>query len=110
MNIIKRSGAETQFDLAKITAAVEKANDSVPDNEKMSKEQIAVISANMRTICEGMNRALSVEEIQDFVENQIMNQRAFSVARNYITYRYKRELVRKSNSTDQQILNLKTKK
>ena len=106
MNIIKRSGAETQFDLAKITAAVEKANDSVPDNEKMSKEQIAVISANMRTICEGMNRALSVEEIQDFVENQIMNQRAFSVARNYITYRYKRELVRKSNSTDQQILSL----
>ena len=106
MNIIKRSGAETQFDLNKITAAVEKANDSVPDNEKMSKEQIAVISANMRTICEGMNRALSVEEIQDFVENQIMNQRAFSVARNYITYRYKRELVRKSNSTDQQILSL----
>ena len=106
MNIIKRSGAETQFDLAKITAAVEKANDSVPDNEKMSKEQIAVISANMRTICEGMNRALSVEEIQDLVENQIMNQRAFSVARNYITYRYKRELVRKSNSTDQQILSL----
>ena len=106
MNIIKRSGAEAQFDLDKITSAVEKANDSVPDNEKMSKEQIAVISANMRTICEGMNRALSVEEIQDFVENQIMNQRAFSVARNYITYRYKRELVRKSNSTDQQILSL----
>ncbi len=64
MNIIKRSGAETQFDLAKITAAVEKANDSVPDNEKMSKEQIAVISANMRTICEGMNRALSVEDFR----------------------------------------------
>ena len=106
MKIIKRSGTEVQFDLDKITAAVVKANESVPDNEKMSKEQIAVISANMRTICEGMNRALSVEEIQDFVENQIMNQRAFSVARNYITYRYKRALVRKSNSTDEQILSL----
>ncbi|MBQ8662257.1 MAG: anaerobic ribonucleoside-triphosphate reductase [Eubacterium sp.] len=106
MKIIKRSGTEVEFDLEKITAAVIKANESVPDNEKMSPEQIAVISANMRTICESMTRALSVEEIQDFVENQIMNQRAFSVARNYITYRYKRALVRKSNSTDQQILSL----
>ncbi len=106
MKIIKRSGTEVEFDLEKITAAVVKANESVPDNEKMTPEQIAVISANMRTICESMTRALSVEEIQDFVENQIMNQRAFSVARNYITYRYKRALVRKSNSTDQQILSL----
>ncbi|MCD7739369.1 MAG: anaerobic ribonucleoside-triphosphate reductase [Lachnospiraceae bacterium] len=106
MKIIKRSGTEMQFDLDKITAAVVKANDSVPDAEKMTKEQIAVISANMRTICEGQTRALNVEEIQDLVENQIMNQRAFSVARNYITYRYKRALVRKSNSTDQQILSL----
>ncbi len=106
MKIIKRSGAEAPFDLDKITAAVVKANESVSDAEKMTPEQIAVISANMRTICEGMNRALSVEEIQDFVENQIMNQRAFSVARNYITYRYKRALVRKSNSTDEQILSL----
>ncbi|MCD8152665.1 MAG: anaerobic ribonucleoside-triphosphate reductase [Clostridiales bacterium] len=106
MKIIKRSGTEVPFDLDKITAAVVKANDSVSDVEKMTPEQIAVISANMRTICEGMNRALSVEEIQDFVENQIMNQRAFSVARNYITYRYKRALVRKANSTDEQILSL----
>lgn len=106
MKIIKRSGTEVEFDLGKITAAVIKANESVPDNEKMSPEQIAVIAANMRTICETMTRALSVEEIQDFVENQIMNQRAFSVARNYITYRYKRALVRKTNSTDQQILSL----
>ncbi|MCD8045170.1 MAG: anaerobic ribonucleoside-triphosphate reductase [Clostridiales bacterium] len=106
MKIIKRSGTEVSFDLDKITAAVVKANDSVSDVEKMTPEQIAVISANMRTICEGMNRALSVEEIQDFVENQIMNQRAFSVARNYITYRYKRALVRKANSTDEQILSL----
>ncbi|MCD7923071.1 MAG: anaerobic ribonucleoside-triphosphate reductase [Clostridiales bacterium] len=106
MKIIKRSGTEVPFDLEKITAAVVKANNSVSDVEKMTPEQIAVISANMRTICEGMNRALSVEEIQDFVENQIMNQRAFSVARNYITYRYKRALVRKANSTDEQILSL----
>ncbi|MCD7864879.1 MAG: anaerobic ribonucleoside-triphosphate reductase [Clostridiales bacterium] len=106
MKIIKRSGTEVPFDLDKITAAVVKANNSVSDVEKMTPEQIAVISANMRTICEGMNRALSVEEIQDFVENQIMNQRAFSVARNYITYRYKRALVRKANSTDEQILSL----
>ncbi len=106
MKIIKRSGTEMEFDLSKITAAVEKANNSVADNERMTPEQIAVISANMHTICEGMNRALSVEEIQDLVENQIMNQRAFAVARNYITYRYKRALIRKSNSTDQQILTL----
>ena len=106
MKIIKRSGTEDTFDLNKITAAVEKANSSVPENEQMTKEQIAVISANMRTICESMSRALSVEEIQDLVENQIMNQRAFSVARNYITYRYKRALIRKSNSTDEQILTL----
>ena len=106
MKIIKRSGSESQFDLDKIISAVIRANDSVAETERMSKEQIAVIGANMRTICEGMNRALSVEEIQDLVENQIMNQRAFSVARNYITYRYKRALVRKSNSTDEQILSL----
>ena len=81
MKIIKRSGSESQFDMEKIISAVIRANDSVAETERMSKEQIAVIAANMRTICEGMNRALSVEEIQDLVENQIMNQRAFSVAR-----------------------------
>ncbi|MCD8301205.1 MAG: anaerobic ribonucleoside-triphosphate reductase [Clostridiales bacterium] len=106
MKIIKRSGTEVPFDLTKITNAVIKANNSVTDAEKMTPEQIAVISANMRTICEGMTRALGVEEIQDLVENQIMNQRAFSVARNYITYRYKRAMVRKANSTDEQILSL----
>ncbi len=106
MKIIKRSGTEVPFDLDKITAAVVKANESVNDAEKMTPEQIAVISANMKTICEGQTRALGVEEIQDLVENQIMNQRAFGVARNYITYRYKRALVRKANSTDEQILSL----
>ena len=106
MKIIKRSGVEVEFDLGKIENAVFKANESVVDSEKMSKEQLALIAANVRTICEGMNHTLNVEEIQDLVENQIMNQRAFEVARRYITYRYKRALVRKSNSTDDQILSL----
>ncbi len=106
MKIIKRSGTEVEFDLEKIIDAVVKANESVTDQEKMSKEQIMVISSNVMRICEGMSRTLTVEEIQDLVENQIMNQRAFEVARKYITYRYKRALVRKSNSTDEQILSL----
>ena len=72
----------------------------------LSEEQIETISNNVESICKEMNRSLSVEEIQDLVENQIMNFRAFSVARKYITYRYKRALVRKSNSTDEQILSL----
>ena len=106
MKIIKRSGIEVEFDLTKIVDAVKKANASVPDTQKMSKEQISVISSNMMRIVEGVGRTLTVEEIQDLVENQIMNQRAFEVARNYITYRYKRALIRKSNSTDDRILSL----
>lgn len=106
MKIIKRSGMEMEFDLSKITNAVRKANASVVDSEKITEEQIQEISRNVEIICAGMNRALNVEEIQDLVENQIMNQRAFRLASNYITYRYKRALVRKSNSTDQQILSL----
>ncbi len=106
MKIIKRSGMEMEFDLSKITNAVRKANASVVDSEKISEEQIQEISRNVEIICAGMNRALNVEEIQDLVENQIMNQRAFRLASNYITYRYRRALIRKSNSTDQQILSL----
>ncbi len=106
MKIIKRSGMEVEFDLSKITNAVRKANASVVDCEKITEEQIQEISRNVEIICAGMNRALNVEEIQDLVENQIMNQRAFRLASNYITYRYKRALIRKSNSTDQQILSL----
>ncbi|MBQ9156479.1 MAG: anaerobic ribonucleoside-triphosphate reductase [Eubacterium sp.] len=106
MNIIKRSGMEVPFDVTKITDAVRKANMSVVAGERMNEDQIQEIGRNVEIICGGMNRALSVEEIQDLVENQIMNQRAFRVASNYITYRYKRALVRKSNSTDQQILSL----
>ena len=106
MKIIKRSGTEVNFDIAKIMAAVAKANNEVVHNERLSEEQIEVISKNVEDICQEMNRSLNVEEIQDLVENQIMNFRAFAVARKYITYRYKRALVRKSNSTDEQILSL----
>ena len=106
MKIIKRSGVEVFFDSNKIVAAVQKANASVIDYEKLSDEQIQEIADNVEVACENMKRSASVEEIQDMVENQLMNQHAFTVARNYITYRYKRALVRKSNSTDKQILSL----
>lgn len=100
MKIIKRSGMEDIFDIKKIEGAIRRANDSVIDYEKLSEEKIRDILKNVEKACENMERSPSVEEIQDMVENQIMNQRAFNVARNYITYRYKRALVRKSNSTD----------
>ena len=106
MKIIKRSGSEVTFDISKIMDAVSKANMEVVHSERLSEEQIETISNNVESICKEMNRSLSVEEIQDLVENQIMNLRAFAVARKYITYRYKRALVRKSNSTDEQILSL----
>ncbi len=106
MKIIKRSGSEVVFDIEKIIAAVRKANNSVIDYEKLTEKQIQEIAKNVETACENMKRSPSVEEIQDMVENELMNCRAFTVARNYITYRYKRALVRKSNSTDEQILSL----
>ena len=106
MKIIKRSGSEVTFDISKIMAAVSKANMEVVHSERLSEEQIETISNNVESICKEMNRSLSVEEIQDLVENQIMNLRAFAVARKYITYRYKRALVRKANTTDEQILSL----
>ena len=83
-----------------------KANNSVVDSEQLTEEQIEDISKHVEDICTGMDRALNVEEIQDLVENEIMGQNAFAVARNYITYRYERALVRKANSTDKQILSL----
>ncbi len=106
MKIIKRSGSEVVFDIDKIIGAIRKANESVLDYEKLSEQTILEIAENVENACENMKRSPSVEEIQDMVENQLMNHRAFNVARNYITYRYKRALVRKSNSTDQQILSL----
>ena len=106
MNIIKRSGKEVEFDARKIEDAVTKANDSVTLIYRMSKEQINTIVKNVEAHCEKLRRSATVEEIQDQVEEEIMKQQAFKVANNYITYRYKRELVRKSNSTDKQILSL----
>ena len=106
MRIIKRSGKEVSFDISKIMAAVQKANREVSEKKRMTPEQIDRISFTVEQICEEMTHTPSVEEIQDMVENQIMEQQAFEVARKYITYRYKRALVRKSNSTDEQILTL----
>lgn len=106
MKIIKRSGTEETFNIDKIIAAISKANKEVATINRMSEEQVNEIAQNVTQICADMNRALNVEEIQDLVENQIMNKRAFAVARKYITYRYTRALVRKSNSTDKQIMSL----
>ncbi len=106
MKIIKRSGAEVAFDLEKIIAAICKANNSVKTEEKLTDIEIDEIAEVVATSCEDMKRSPSVEEIQDLVENQLMKYRAYTMARNYITYRYKRALVRKSNSTDEQILSL----
>ena len=106
MKIIKRSGAEVEFDPKKIVVAVTKANDSVVPSERMSEVQIRRIAEDVESAAANINRSLSVEEIQDMVEDQIMNQRAFEVARRYITYRYTRALIRKSNTTDDQILSL----
>ncbi len=106
MKIIKRSGAEVDFNAKKIEIAVKKANESVVPSERMSDIQIKRIAEDVESAAMNVNRSLGVEEIQDMVEDQIMNQRAFSVARRYITYRYQRALVRKSNTTDEQILSL----
>ena len=106
MKIIKRNGAEVKFDELKITAAIEKANNEAVETERLSTEDIDNITNNVKYQCEKMKRALSVEEIQNLVENEIMKLNAFAVARKYITYRYKRALVRKANTTDEQILSL----
>jgi len=106
MKIIKRSGEEVIFDINKIIVAIRKANESVALAEQMSELQIKLIAENVEKKCARVTRSLSVEEIQDIVEDQIMGQRAFSVARKYITYRYNRALIRKSNTTDEQILSL----
>ena len=106
MKIIKRSGTEVSFGADKIVAAIHAANNSVLDHEKLPEYTILQIAKNVENTCKNMKRSPSVEEIQDMVENQLMHYRAFNVARNYITYRYKRALVRKANSTDEQILSL----
>lgn len=107
MKIIKRSGQESIFDSNKIKVAVQKANDEVAaDDLKLSEEEVLKITENVTKVCSSMNRALSVEEIQDLVEDELMKTGKTHVARKYITYRYKRALVRQSNTTDDQILSL----
>ena len=106
MKIIKRSGAEVEFDLDKIIKAVETANNEVAAGDRITNEQIDELAKTVEKACSSRSRALGVEEIQDLVENEIMRYGAFNLARTYITYRYKRELVRKSNTTDNQIMSL----
>ena len=106
MKIIKRNGAEAVFDIKKIETAISKANDVAEESERMTPLQIKRIAQSVEIQCQEMNRSLSVEEIQDLVEDQIMAHGAFEVAKRYITYRYTRSLVRKSNTTDDRILSL----
>ena len=106
MKIIKRNGAEVPFDITKIITAVTKASDSVGGKARLSREQITDIAAAVTDQCQALNRAISVEEIQDMVENQIMDIKAHDIARHYITYRYIQSLKRQTNTTDERILSL----
>ena len=106
MKIVKRSGAEEEFSVAKILAAVTKANQTVEFKNALTAQQIEAIGEYVSGICKALDRALSVEEIQDIVETRIMQEGAFEVAKKYITYRYVRNLIRQANTTDNQILSL----
>ena len=107
MNVIKRSGKEVNFNDLKILQAIEKANESVDDkDERLSSSKVKKIVDNVVAKCNFLGRAVSVEEIQDFVEEEIMREGAYKVAKSYITYRYRHELIRKSNTTDDHILTL----
>ena len=106
MKIIKRNGAEVPFDITKIITAVTKASDSVGGQARLSREQITQIAATVTDQCQQLNRAVSVEEVQDLVENQLMDIQAHDVARHYITYRYVQSLKRQTNTTDERILSL----
>lgn len=105
MKVIKRSGEEVTFNVAKIENVIRKANKATPHNQ-MTEAQILEIAAEIADQCESLSRAAGVEEIQDMVETAIMSKGFYNVAKNYITYRYERALVRKSNSTDKQIMSL----
>ena len=106
MKIIKRNGAEVPFDITKIITAVTKASDSVGGKARLSREQITDIAAAVTDQCQALNRAVSVEEVQDMVESQLMDIKAHDVARHYITYRYIQSLKRQTNTTDERILSL----
>ena len=106
MKIIKRNGAEVPFDITKIITAVTKASDSVSGQSRLTKDQITQIAAAVTDQCQALNRAVSVEEVQDMVENQLMDIKAHDIARHYITYRYIQSLKRQTNTTDERILSL----
>ena len=106
MNVIKRNSTEVSFDITKIIAAITKANESIPESSRMTPVQIRRIAESVELNCQKLDRAPSVEEIQDLVEYQIMAHGAFEAAKSYITYRYTRSLIRKSNTTDDKILTL----
>ena len=106
MNIIKRNGEEVEFDGEKIVAAVKKANKEVTENLRLDDAGIREVEEHVEAYCASMSRAMNVEEIQDMVENEIMQAGKYELARKYITYRYRRALVRKSNTTDDKILSL----
>ena len=106
MKIIKRNGAEVPFDITKIITAVTKASDSVGGKSRLAREQITQIASDVTDQCHALNRAVSVEEIQDMVENKLMDIRAHDIARHYITYRYVQSLKRQTNTTDERILSL----
>ena len=106
MKIIKRSGTEVIFDINKIITAIKCANRDVDPSKQLSDDTIEKCALNVETECKRKRRLVTVEEVQDLVENELMNERAFEVARKYITYRYRRALARKANTTDQQILTL----
>ena len=106
MRIIKRNGSETAFDISKIITAITRANDTVDESLRLTPTQIREIADNVVAHCEELGRSPNVEEVQDMVEKQIMAHEAYDVAKNYITYRYTRALVRQSNTTDNKILSL----
>ena len=106
MKLIKRNGSEVVFDKDKIAAAICKANDAVDEDERITKGKINKIATHVESRCEKLGRAVNVEEVQDMVENELMRSGAFILARAYITYRYKRALIRRTNTTDDQIMSL----
>ena len=106
MKIIKRNGSEVKFDIKKIVSAIERANETVEGNDRISEEEIYEIAGSVCKKIKNIKRALNVEEIQDIVENELMDRKFFNLARKYVTYRYQRALVRKANTTDAQILSL----
>ena len=106
MKLIKRNGAEVTFDKAKIYAAVKKACEAVDETARISEKEISALATAVEEMCAKMDRTAGVEEVQDMVERELMRLGAFDLAKTYITYRYKRELVRRANTTDDKIISL----